>query len=78
MQSPAHNSFRDRVNLRDARVWQIASLSLLLTFGLVRLGFDQSLLAVPLIIGTALLTQYVGGRLVGLPHFDPMSPLITG
>jgi enediyne biosynthesis protein E5 len=75
MRTTPNNSF---LHLRDARVWQIASLSLLLTFGMLKLDFDQSLLAIPLTVGTALLTQYVGGRVVGLPRFDPMSPLITG
>jgi enediyne biosynthesis protein E5 len=75
MHTTPNNSF---INVRDARTWQIASLSLLLTFGMVKLSFDQTLLAIPLIIGTALLTQYIGGRIVGLPRFDPMSPLITG
>jgi enediyne biosynthesis protein E5 len=75
MHTTPNNSF---INVRDARTWQIASLSLLLTFGMVKLSFDQSLVAIPLIIGTALLTQYVGGCIVGLPNFDPMSPLITG
>lgn len=64
--------------LADARVWQIASLSFLLVFGIARLGFDQQPSAVALIVGTALATQYACGRLVGLPRFDPMSPLITG
>jgi enediyne biosynthesis protein E5 len=75
MSTPSNISF---LHLRDARVWQIASLSLLLTFGMVKLNFDQSLVAIPLIIGMALITQYAGGRIVGLPQFDPMSPLITG
>jgi enediyne biosynthesis protein E5 len=64
--------------LRDARVWQIGSLSLLLAFGLLKLGFDQPLIALPLILGTTLATQAVAGRLVGLDTFDPLSPLITG
>jgi enediyne biosynthesis protein E5 len=75
MLTPSNISF---VNVRDARTWQIASLSLLLTFGMVKLNFDQSLLAIALVIGMALLTQYVGGRIIGLSHFDPLSPLITG
>jgi enediyne biosynthesis protein E5 len=69
---------RISINPRDARVWQIVSLSFLLTFGLTKLGFDQQLTSVALILGAALATQYIGGRIVGLPHFDPMSPLITG
>ena len=75
MPTPAHISF---ISVRDARTWQIASLSLLLTFGMIKLSFDQTVLAISLIIGTALLTQYIGGRIVGLTRFDPMSPLITG
>ena len=66
------------VNFRDARVWQIASLALLLTLGMARLGFDQTPGAAALVVGTALATQYVCGRLVGLARFDPLSPLITG
>jgi enediyne biosynthesis protein E5 len=75
MPTPPNNSF---VQLRDARIWQIASLSLLLTFGMIKLRFDQQLVAVPLIIGAALATQYLCGRIVGLAQFDPLSPLITG
>ena len=71
-------AFLSVVNVRDARVWQIASLSLLLTFGIARLGFDQTPAAAALVLATALVTQYVCGRLVGLAHFDPASPLITG
>jgi enediyne biosynthesis protein E5 len=66
------------INPRDARIWQIVSLSLLLTFGLLKLGFDQQLTSVVLILGVALATQYISGKIVGLPRFDPMSPLITG
>ena len=62
---------------RDARIWQIAALSTLLGYGLVVLGFDQSPVAVALILGSALLTQYIAGRIVGLASFDPLSPLIT-
>jgi enediyne biosynthesis protein E5 len=66
------------INPRDARVWQIIALSFLLTFGLTKLGFDQQVTSVLLILGSALATQYIGGKLVGLTHFDPLSPLITG
>ena len=63
--------------LRDARDWQILSLSLLLAYGIGFLGFDQQPFSVALIVSTALVTQYVCGRLVGLAAFDPKSPLIT-
>ncbi|KAB2850093.1 MAG: hypothetical protein F9K44_05965 [Hyphomicrobiaceae bacterium] len=63
--------------LADARYWQLLSLGLLLTFGMTYLGFDQRLEAIPLIIATALLTQWLGTRAVGLPRFEPWSALIT-
>lgn len=63
--------------LRDARIWQILSLSLLLAFGMVQLGFDQKPAAIPLIFAGALGTQWLMGRAFGLPCFDPLSPLIT-
>ena len=63
---------------RDARIWQIVSLSLLLTYGIVQLGFDQPPFSAALIIATALCTQWACGRWVGLKTFDPLSPLITG
>lgn len=62
---------------RDARIWQILSLSLLLSFGMLRLGFDQKPSALVLIPAAALLTQWLFGRIVGLASFDPASPLIT-
>ena len=61
----------------DPRDWQIGSLSLLLGYGMVRLDFDVGLPQLLAIVATALLTQAVLGRLVGLPRFDPRSPLIT-
>ena len=63
--------------LADARYWQVLSLGLLLTFGMAWLGFDQRLEAIPLIMGTALLTQWIGTRAIGLPRFEPWSALIT-
>ena len=63
--------------LADARYWQVLSLGLLLTFGMAYLGFDQRLEAIPLIIGMALLTQWIGTRAVGLPRYEPWSALIT-
>jgi enediyne biosynthesis protein E5 len=75
MQTLTHNS---SFNIRDARYWQIGSLSLLLIYGIVQLRFDQDAISVALILVSALLTQYICGRVVGLKSFDPLSPLITG
>jgi enediyne biosynthesis protein E5 len=65
-------------NIRDARFWQIGSLSLLLIYGIAQLRFDQDPVSVALILEAALLTQFVCGYAVGLEKFDPLSPLITG
>ncbi|MDZ4733175.1 MAG: RnfABCDGE type electron transport complex subunit D [Nitrospirota bacterium] len=61
----------------DPRLYQIASLSTLLLYGLVWLHFDVSVLQIIITLGTALLTQYAGTRLCNLPSFDPRSPLIS-
>jgi enediyne biosynthesis protein E5 len=66
-----------RLSLRDARVWQIFSLGLLLIFGVSKLGFDQTLTNIALIISTALATQWLCGRFIAGVPFDPLSPLIT-
>jgi Na+-transporting NADH:ubiquinone oxidoreductase subunit NqrB len=42
------------------------------------LAFEVSIARVTLLLATALATQYLGGRLVGLPRFDPRSALISG
>ena len=71
----------DRCKVRfsslDPRLYQIASLSTLLLYGLVWLHFDVSVLQIALTLGIALLTQYAGTRLFKLPSFDPRSPLIS-
>ena len=71
----------DRCKVRfsslDPRLYQIASLSTLLIYGLVWLHFDVSVLQIALTLGTALLTQYAGTRLFKLPSFDPRSLLIS-
>lgn len=61
----------------DPRLYQIASLSTLLLYGLLWLHFDVSPVQIIVTIGTALLTQYAGGRFYNLPSFDPKSPLIS-
>jgi Na+-transporting NADH:ubiquinone oxidoreductase subunit NqrB len=63
--------------IRDPRYYQIAVLSLLLTYGIVALDFGiywQNALAT---VFTALSVQYVASSLLRLPRFDPLSALIT-
>jgi len=64
--------------VRDPRSYQIATLALLLGYGLPRLGFDVPALHVVLILSTALLAQLVFTKACGLPRFDPRSALISG
>jgi Na+-transporting NADH:ubiquinone oxidoreductase subunit NqrB len=66
-----------RVSLADARIWQIFSLGLLLTWGVAMLGFDQTPANIALIIATALATQWACGRYIAGVPFDPLSSLIT-
>src|SRR3954471_13223820 len=62
----------------DPRYYQIAVLSGLLLYGLGWLHFDITPVRAALLLGTALLTQYVCTRLWRLPRFDPKSALISG
>jgi Na+-transporting NADH:ubiquinone oxidoreductase subunit NqrB len=64
--------------VRDPRSYQIATLALLLGYGLLRLGFDVPALHVVLILGTALTAQLAFTRAWGLARFDPRSALISG
>ena len=61
----------------DPRLYQIASLSTLLLYGLIWLRFDIPATQIAVTIGAALLTQYAGTRFYDLPAFDPKSPLIS-
>ena len=61
----------------DPRLYQIASLGALLTYGLLGLHFDVSALQIALTFGTALLVQYAGTRLYRLPVFDPLSAVVS-
>jgi Na+-transporting NADH:ubiquinone oxidoreductase subunit NqrB len=63
--------------LRDPRYYQIAVLSLLVTYGVVALDFGVRIENAIAIAATGLAVQYAGTRLAGLAHFDPMSTLIT-
>lgn len=66
-----------RAALRDPRCWQIASLTVLLVYGLAVLGFDQAASTVLATIAAGLATQALFTWWLRLPHFDPLSPLIT-
>src|SRR5262245_43207618 len=63
---------------RDPRFYQIAVLGSLVAYGMAVLGFDQPVAHLAVILITALGTQYVCGRLAGLPAYDPRSALISG
>ena len=71
------DSTRPRSSL-DPRYYQIAVLSGLLLYGLGFLHFDITPDRAALLLGTALLTQYVCTKLWKLPQFDPKSALISG
>ena len=61
----------------DPRRYQLVVLGTLLTYGIVALDFGVAAVNVATIFATALLTQAVASRLVGLPRVDLHSPLIT-
>lgn len=63
--------------LQDPRYYQIAVLGTLVTYGILALDFGIRLDNAVAIVVTALLVQFAGTRAVGLPRFDPLSPLIT-
>ena len=65
------------LNFGDARHLQIGVLSSLLVYGYAVLGFDITLARIVLIITTALLTQWLCSRWVGLSFFEPRSALIS-
>ena len=61
----------------DPRWYQVAVLATLIAWGYLALGFAirwQNALA---IVVVAQLVQWVAGRIVGLPRFDPLSAAIT-
>jgi len=69
---------KTQLSALDPRLYQIASLSTLLLYGLIWLHFDISVIQIAVTLGTALLTQYAGTRFYNnLPAFDPKSPLIS-
>ena len=66
------------IQLHDPRRWQILSLALLLIYGLWALAFDQSLVGVATILVCALMVQWIGSKVAGIRHYDPLSALISG
>ncbi|MEO1504364.1 MAG: RnfABCDGE type electron transport complex subunit D [Pseudomonadota bacterium] len=62
---------------RDPRPWQIFALTMLLTVGTFVLGFDLSPWHPPVVLGAALITQWIGARWIADLPFDPLSPAIT-
>lgn len=62
---------------RDPRLYQIASLSALLLYGLLFLQFEISIWQIFVTVIAAQLAQYVGTRFCKLPAFDPKSALIS-
>jgi hypothetical protein len=65
------------LRLRDARTWQIATLTGLLAYGTAVMGFDVTPARALLIVSTALATQAVGTLFARLPAYDPWSALIS-
>jgi Na+-transporting NADH:ubiquinone oxidoreductase subunit NqrB len=63
--------------LRDPRLFQIATLSALLAWGLVVLDLEVRPAIAATILAVALGTQLAATRLCRLPRFDPKSALIS-
>ena len=61
----------------DPRLYQIASLSTLLLYGLIWLRFDVSIWHVVVTLTVAQFIQYTGTRYFNLLTFDPKSALIS-
>jgi len=63
--------------LQDPRLYQIAVLGVLVSYGVVVLDFGIHWYNALAIAATALSVQLLGSRLARLPSFDPLSPMIT-
>lgn len=61
----------------DPRLYQIAVLGLLVTFGITVLDFGIHWYNVLAIATVAQATQFLGTRFAGLATFDPQSALVT-
>jgi len=62
----------------DPRVYQIASLSGLLLYGIGARGFDVTPGRAAFLLASSLIAQWACERLVGLPRFEWRSALISG
>jgi len=62
----------------DPRHYQIAMLSMFLGFGLFAFDFGMRPAMAAFTLASALGVQFLCGKAVGLPRFDPRSPLISG
>jgi len=69
--------FKGQFSSCDPRLYQIASLGILLLYGLIWLHFDVSIPQIALTFGAALLTQYACTRVYRLPAFDPLSAVVS-
>lgn len=66
----------DRRDDTDPRLYQIACLTLLLTYGVTQLAFDATLPRIALNVAVAQAVQWLGSRWVGV-RFDPISALTS-
>ena len=62
----------------DARIWQIAALSLLLAWNVTHLTIGASLVPSLVAVVSAIVAQVAAARLATLRSLDLRSPLITG
>ena len=74
----AETALSRRLRVFDPRLYQIAALSSLLVYGLLRLDLEVRPERAALILGTVLAVQYACTRAWRLPAFDPRSALISG
>ena len=68
---------KTRILPDDPRWLQIAILGSLLAWGIWQLDMPVSLTQIGATLGGALTAQWVGGRAVRMPRFDPKSAVIT-
>lgn len=67
----------DTFRLADPRCYQVVVLGTLLTWGIFVLDFGIRWQNAATILLTAQAVQWLAGRIVGVPRFDPLSALIT-
>jgi Na+-transporting NADH:ubiquinone oxidoreductase subunit NqrB len=63
---------------RDPRYYQIAVLSALLIYGVGWLSFDVGATEIAILLGTALIAQFICAKIFDRAAFDPRSALISG